>query len=78
MVEYYICGTTRTGKVLPREHGMTVLCIQQTMDAYTSKYPDCIYVNIDIALHDPVADQKRMLDDAERMPQRRRNFLDGG
>lgn len=52
MIEYYICGTTREGKVLPREHGMTSLCIQHVVDAYVRKHPGCVHVNIDIALDD--------------------------
>lgn len=67
MNEYYICGSTREGVVLPREHGMGSICIQHVMDAYVLKYPDCIHVNIDVALPDP-----------KLVAERRRNFLDGG
>lgn len=66
IVEYYICGTTREGKVLPREHGMTIMCIQQALDAYLRKYPNCIHANLDMALPDP-----------KLVAERRRNFLDG-
>lgn len=51
MIEYYICGTCRDGKVYPREHGMTI-CIQMEIVAYKKKYPPVIHVNIDCALDD--------------------------
>lgn len=66
MIEYYILGTSRSGEIFPREHGMTNLCIQQVVDAYVLKYPNCIHVNIDIALPD-----------LSLIADRRHNFLDG-
>lgn len=50
MIEYYICGTDRTGKVYPREHGMGTQCVQYVINMYRIKYPDVCHVNVDIAL----------------------------
>lgn len=52
MIEYYVCGTTRKGEVLPRHHGMTTLCIQSVLNHYKVMCPDCVHINIDIALDD--------------------------
>lgn len=50
MIEYYIVGTDRNGKVYPREHGMGTQCAQYAINMYRIKYPTVCHVNIDIAL----------------------------
>lgn len=59
MIEYYIMGTCRAGKIYPREHGMT-LCIQREIAAYQKKYPPVIHINVDMALdeYQPVGRQQ--------------------
>lgn len=52
MIEYIISGSTRKGEATPCEHGMTTYCIQQVVDAYKKKHPDCVHVCLDIALDD--------------------------
>lgn len=52
MIEYFITGSSREGKTFPREHGMSLFCIQSIVDSYVKKHVGCIHVSINVALPD--------------------------
>lgn len=50
MIEFIIYGTDSSGRVFPRNRGMTTFCLQEVADSYVKKFPTVVHICIDVAL----------------------------